>query len=103
MGVRLLRPSLRNLPVLTEFAAKDASNSCYRKCLCRRKYMKEGLFLNGVNCDRTGISIYQAVKDPVFIYPYPAAANLVIIKLTFGRTKFTFNFTAHMFIPSFVF
>ena len=60
--VRLFGPGLGYLPVLAEFAAQHASGGCDGKGGRSGQDVKEGFFLNRVDCDGAGLPVDQAVE-----------------------------------------
>src|ERR1035438_5405156 len=61
--------------------------------------MTQGLLLDGIDLQRRGRPIPQAIKPPTLIHPYEAKPSLSRINMTMPRTKVTMHPPASLSLP----
>ena len=87
VAVYLLRRGLRDLPVLTEFALQVASCGGQGKRSCGRQNVKERFLLNGIEMNRAGVSVDQAVVFSISVFTDPAEPPLSLRHTAMSRAE----------------
>src|SRR5258706_16382677 len=85
--MHLIVPRLRNIPVLAEEAAHVTARRAHAKNARARQKMIQRLFLDGIDLQRSGRAIAQAVKLPAFIDADETKPGLARIDVAVARTK----------------
>ena len=92
--IGLIWGSLRNVVILTVFAAEVAACAGKGEARGARMEVIEWFLLDGIDSQRTGFAIDLAHEDATVITTAAADARLAIGDATVVRTKQTFNGTA---------
>jgi hypothetical protein len=98
-GIYLIVMGFGNVPILAEKAAHVAAGCAERKNSRAGQKMVEGLFLNGINLQRSRLSIAQAVKFPAAVHANVAKSGLPFADVAMPWTKVTVDAAVVVSLP----
>ncbi len=78
---------LRDFPVLAEFAVQVATGRGNGKRERGREHVEEGLLLDGINMNGTGIAINKGIVLPIHVLSNSAVTTLSFFHLTYAGTE----------------
>lgn len=97
--MHLVAARFRDVPILAEEAAHVAPRGAEGKNFCAGEKMIERLFLDGINLNRSGRRVAEAVKLSALINANETEAGLSVSDMAVARAEITMHFAARVDVP----